>query len=145
MLSIPSPNSLDATRLVVERTSSPKPVPDSSTLVFGQTFTDHMLTVRWNISTGWDAPVIKPYAPLQLDPASTVLHYAPTLFEGMKVRVLGAHCSLVGQGADRDGRARQAYKDKQGRTRLFRPDLNMARCALLLQRRYSHAVSLNIR
>lgn len=99
MLSIPSPNALDATRLVVERTSSPKPVPDSSTLVFGQTFTDHMLTVRWNISTGWDAPVIKPYAPLQLDPASTVLHYAPTLFEGLK-----------------------AYKGKDGVPRLFRPD-----------------------
>lgn len=89
MLSIPSPNALDASRLVIEPTPSPKPVPsDSSTLVFGQTFTDHMLTVRWNVSTGWDAPVIKPYAPLMLDPASTVLHYAPTLFEGMKVRPL---------------------------------------------------------
>ena len=37
-------------------------------------------------------------------PSSTVLHYAQCLFEGLK-----------------------AYRDKDGKVRLFRPDLNMAR------------------
>lgn len=58
-----------------------------------------MLTIPWNSTTGWGTPKIQPYAPLQLDPSSTVLHYAPTLFEGLK-----------------------AYKGKDGVPRLFRPD-----------------------
>ncbi|GAA6009044.1 uncharacterized protein JCM10292_002463 [Rhodotorula paludigena] len=103
-MSVPSVAPLDASKLRIELTPSPKDLPHPSTLVFGQTFTDHMLTAKWNIQTGWADPVIQPYGPLALDPSSTVLHYAPTLFEGMK-----------------------AYVDKQGRTRLFRPDLNMAR------------------
>ncbi|GAA5854504.1 hypothetical protein JCM8547_004867 [Rhodosporidiobolus lusitaniae] len=104
MVFIPSANELDAGKLTVELTKSPKAIPESSSLVFGQTLTDHMLCIPWNISTGWGAPEIKPYAPLPLDPASTVLHYAATLFEGLK-----------------------AYKDTAGRTRLFRPDLNLKR------------------
>jgi branched-chain amino acid aminotransferase len=39
-----------------------------------------------------------------LEPSSTVLHYAQTIFEGMK-----------------------AYHDTEGRVRLFRPDMNMGR------------------
>lgn len=58
-----------------------------------------MLTIPWNSSTGWGNPKIQPYGPLALDPSSTVLHYAPTLFEGMK-----------------------AYKSEDGVARLFRPD-----------------------
>ena len=58
-----------------------------------------MICVPWNSATGWGAPKIQPYAPLNLDPSSTVLHYAPTLFEGLK-----------------------AYKGKDGVPRLFRPD-----------------------
>lgn len=42
--------------------------------------------------------------PLELDPSSTVFHYAFTLFEGMK-----------------------AYRQEDGTVRLFRPDKNMAR------------------
>lgn len=42
--------------------------------------------------------------PLELDPSSTVFHYAFTLFEGMK-----------------------AYRQEDGTIRLFRPDMNMAR------------------
>lgn len=57
-----------------------------------------MLTIKWSKPNGWAAPKIEPYGPLSLDPSSTVLHYAPTLFEGMK-----------------------AYKDKNGVARLFRP------------------------
>lgn len=39
-----------------------------------------------------------------MDPSSTVLHYAQTLFEGMK-----------------------AYRDQNGKVTLFRPDMNMKR------------------
>lgn len=95
---------LDASALVIQQTKSPKQPPPSSTLVFGHSFSDHMLTVSWNSASGWAPPSIQPYAPLTLDPSSVIFHYAPSLFEGMK-----------------------AYKDVQGRVRLFRPDMNMAR------------------
>lgn len=85
------------------------------------TQTDHMLTIPWNILTGWGRPKIgqcKPYirrvrvhsthclkdAPLVLEPSATVFHYAQTLFEGMK-----------------------AYRDQNGKVTLFRPDMNMKR------------------
>lgn len=63
-----------------------------------------MLTVPWSSAAGWGVPKIEPYGPLALDPSSTVLHYAPCLFEGMK-----------------------AYMDDKGVARLFRPDKNMER------------------
>ncbi|KAK6907706.1 branched-chain amino acid aminotransferase [Kwoniella mangroviensis CBS 10435] len=95
---------LDASLMKITKTTSPKtPLPPSK-LVFGKTFTDHMLTVNWNSANGWGTPEIKPYAPLELDPSSTVFHYAFTLFEGMK-----------------------AYRQEDGTVRLFRPDMNMAR------------------
>lgn len=65
---------------------------------------DHMLTVEWTKSGGWEAPKIAPYHNLSLDPATCVFHYAFECFEGMK-----------------------AYKDKNGNIRLFRPDMNMTR------------------
>lgn len=90
--------------MTVELTKNPKPQPPASKLVFGHTFTDHMLTVPWNAKTGWGTPEIKPYQPLSLDPSSSVLHYAFTLFEGSK-----------------------AYRGPNNSVRLFRPDKNMAR------------------
>ncbi|WRT68092.1 branched-chain amino acid aminotransferase [Kwoniella shivajii] len=95
---------LDASLLKVTKTTSPKtPLPPSK-LVFGKTFTDHMLTINWSSGNGWGNPEIKPYGKLELDPSSTVFHYAFTLFEGMK-----------------------AYRQEDGTVRLFRPDMNMAR------------------
>ncbi|WWC71077.1 branched-chain amino acid aminotransferase [Kwoniella pini CBS 10737] len=95
---------LDPSLLKISKTTTPKtPLPPSK-LVFGKTFTDHMLTINWNSANGWATPEIKPYAPLELDPSSTVFHYAFTLFEGMK-----------------------AYRQEDGTVRLFRPDMNMAR------------------
>ncbi|KAG8751983.1 hypothetical protein FRC14_007475 [Serendipita sp. 396] len=63
-----------------------------------------MLTIPWSQTTGWQAPQIRPYGPLSLEPSVTVLHYAQTLFEGMK-----------------------AYRDENGKVTLFRPDMNMKR------------------
>lgn len=98
------PRDLDSSLLVVEESKNRKQPPPSSTLVFGHSFSDHMLSAHWNSKNGWAPPVIHPYAPLTLDPSSVIFHYAPSLFEGMK-----------------------AYKDVQGRVRLFRPDMNMKR------------------
>ena len=51
---------------------------------FGIHFTDHMFTVEWTPDTGWSGARITPYAPLTLDPATAVLHYAQETFEGLK-------------------------------------------------------------
>jgi branched-chain amino acid aminotransferase len=45
-----------------------------------------MLYVEFSPELGWSAPQIKPYGPLNLDPASSCFHYCPNVFEGMKVR-----------------------------------------------------------
>ncbi|KAJ7071270.1 branched-chain amino acid aminotransferase II [Mycena amicta] len=88
----------------ITRNTTPKTPPPAHSLVFGRTFTDHMLAIPWDAVSGWGVPEIKPYGPLQLEPSATVLHYAQTLFEGMK-----------------------AYRDEAGKVTLFRPDMNMKR------------------
>lgn len=45
-------------------------------LIFGATFTDHMLRCPWDKSTGWADPAIVPFGPMEMNPASAVLHYA---------------------------------------------------------------------
>lgn len=95
---------LDASKLKITRNPNPsKPRPNDE-LVFGQTFTDHMLTIPWSAKEGWGAPHIKPYANLSLDPSSCVFHYAFELFEGLK-----------------------AYRTPQNTITMFRPDKNMVR------------------
>ncbi|CAO3598753.1 unnamed protein product [Absidia cylindrospora] len=96
--------SLDASKVKVTKSQILKPLVANKDLVFGQTFTDHMITADWNEQKGWLAPEIRPYENLSLAPSAVVFHYASECFEGMK-----------------------AYKDKKGNTRLFRPDMNMAR------------------
>ena len=49
--------------------------PSKEDLVFGRTFTDHMLTVEWDADNGWNAPKILPYQDLKIDPSATSLHY----------------------------------------------------------------------
>ena len=95
---------LKVSALTIKENTNKKTPPPNADLQFGHTFTDHMLLIPWNAEKGWSAPSIVPYGPLALDPSSTVFHYAPCLFEGLK-----------------------AYVDKAGTPRLFRPDKNMAR------------------
>lgn len=95
---------LQAKSLKVTQSNAPKVKPAAQDLVFGKQFTDHMLTIKWSAKHGWESPEIRPFANLSLDPSANVLHYASTLFEGMK-----------------------AYVDKNGQPRLFRPDKNMER------------------
>lgn len=70
--------------IALSRTSSPKPLPDERQLGFGRYFTDHMYRVEWDRAQGWHGARIEPYAPLVLDPAAAVLHYAQAIFEGGK-------------------------------------------------------------
>lgn len=71
---------------------------------FGRVFTDHMAVIDWSEGEGWHDPRIAPRAPLTLDPASAVLHYAQEIFEGLK-----------------------AYRHDDGVVALFRPDANARR------------------
>lgn len=96
--------SIDPAAMSISRTATPKTKLPNEELTFGSTFSDHMLEIDWNVNTGWQAPQIGPYRPLQLDPASTSLHYALQCFEGMK-----------------------AYLDDDNCIRLFRPECNMER------------------
>eukprot|EP00158_Paraphelidium_tribonemae_P003035 Partr_v1_DN25852_c0_g1_i4_m2847 putative branched-chain-amino-acid aminotransferase len=106
MFSSCRPALIRASTLSVEQTQKPKALIPNKDLVFGKTFSDHMLTVDWDASTGWSSPRIHPHSPISLDPSAVVFHYGTEVFEGMK-----------------------AYKDKQGKIRMFRPDMNMKRIA----------------
>lgn len=89
----------------VEKTTSPKPIPDKDNpLVFGTIFTDHMFVMDYEKGKGWYDPRIVPYAPISLEPSAMVFHYGQEMFEGLK-----------------------AYKTEDGRTLLFRPDKNIER------------------
>ena len=73
---------------------------------FGRVFTDHMITARWDATAGWHDAALSAYAPISVDPASVVLHYGQTVFEGLK-----------------------AYRQPDGGAALFRPERNAARMA----------------
>ena len=71
---------------------------------FGKHFTDHMVSAQWTRERGWYDARLTAYAPLTVDPASVVLHYAQEVFEGLK-----------------------AYRQPDGSVALFRPERNAAR------------------
>jgi branched-chain amino acid aminotransferase len=50
---------------------------------FGRIFSDHMLEVEYR-DGGWRQPFIKPYGPIEISPALSVLHYGQSVFEGTK-------------------------------------------------------------
>ena len=102
----PAINDLDASKLTITHTTTPRPVPEinSKEVWSVKACTDHMVTVKWTEDAGWHAPEIKPYGPLTIMPTASCLHYATQCFEGMKV-----------------------YRGYDGKLRLFRPDKNCAR------------------
>ncbi len=53
-------------------------------LGFGRLFTEHMVTIPYREGAGWGRGTLSPYAPIQLDPAASVLHYGQAIFEGFK-------------------------------------------------------------
>jgi len=60
-----------------------KPAPDDD-LPFGDIYTDHMLMVDYKEGQGWFNARIVPFADICLSPAAITIHYAQSLFEGMK-------------------------------------------------------------
>ncbi len=71
---------------------------------FCKAFTDHMVSIIWDRETGWHDAEVLPYGPIPLDPASSVLHYAQEIFEGLK-----------------------AYRRPDGSITTFRPEANAKR------------------
>jgi branched-chain amino acid aminotransferase len=98
------------TALSFTRTLNPNPAtPERVAEVlaapgFGKYFTDHMVTIDWNPEQGWHNAAVGPYRPIELDPATSVFHYAQEIFEGLK-----------------------AYRQPDGSIGSFRPDANAAR------------------
>lgn len=43
-----------------------------------------MAHVRWTVDAEWHGHQVRPYGPLTLDPAASVLHYGQEIFEGIK-------------------------------------------------------------
>ena len=92
-------------------TPHPAPVPGETRAEaianprFGTVFTDHMVVIDYDADRGgWHHAEIGPRAPIPLDPATSVLHYAQEIFEGLK-----------------------AYRHPDGSIALFRPEANAAR------------------
>jgi branched-chain amino acid aminotransferase len=71
---------------------------------FGRYFTDSMFVARYRTGDGWYDARLTAYAPLQLDPSTAALHYAQSIFEGLK-----------------------AYAQPDGSVATFRPGANAAR------------------
>lgn len=72
-----STSTFRAADIVVKKIQHGKPKPvDSKSLVFGATYSDHMLTIKHNEGSGWEKPVIEPLQPLSIHPGAKVLHYA---------------------------------------------------------------------
>ncbi len=91
--------------ITVELTKHPKSKPtDTNKLGFGSVFTDHMFIMNYDEGQGWHNARIVPYGPIALEPSAMCLHYGQTVFEGMK-----------------------AYRTRDNRILLFRPEKNMAR------------------
>ena len=85
----------------VTRSTNLKEKPDQNNLGFGKYFTDHMFLMDYDEGIGWHDARIVPYAPIPMDPATMVLHYAQETFEGLK-----------------------AYRNPEGEILLFRPEMN---------------------
>lgn len=102
---------IESSKLIIKRTDAPKHKLPLEDLKFGKSFSDHMLEIDWDAKTGWHVPIIRKFENFSISPAASALHYGIECFEGMK-----------------------AYKDSDGRVRLFRPDMNMARLNLSMER-----------
>ena len=91
-----------------EPNAAPVAVNDRAAMLvdpgFGRVFTDHMAIVRYAEDRGWYDAKITARAPLTVDPATAVLHYAQEVFEGLK-----------------------AYRLDDGGVALFRPEANARR------------------
>lgn len=89
----------------ITRTTAPKGKPKAGeSLGFGKIFTDHMFLMNYTEGKGWHNARIAPFGDISLSPAAMVYHYGQEMFEGLK-----------------------AYKTEDGRTVMFRPEMNAKR------------------
>ncbi len=88
----------------ITKTTAPKEKPFDKALGFGKYFTDHMFIMQYTPEKGWHDAEIRPFGPIEIHPAATVLHYGSEIFEGMK-----------------------AYRKEDGSVQLFRPIENIRR------------------
>ena len=88
----------------ITKATAKKQKPKDSELAFGNVFTDHMFVMDFQEEKGWYDPRIEPYGPFPLDPAAAVLHYAQAVFDGLK-----------------------AFRSRDGKVRLFRPQKHVER------------------
>jgi len=91
-------------QLTITKADQLKTKPDDAKLGFGSNFTDHMFNMDYNPQDGWHNPRIEPYASIDMDPATMVLHYGQAVFEGLK-----------------------AFSTESGAIQLFRPKDNFKR------------------
>ncbi|WP_374032344.1 branched-chain amino acid aminotransferase [Bdellovibrio bacteriovorus] len=94
------------TTITKNLTATPKTLPPSDQLGFGQHFSDHMFVAKYTEGKGWSEAGVVPYGPLSLDPGASVFHYGQALFEGMK-----------------------AFRKEDGEVVFFRPEFNYHRLA----------------
>ena len=91
-----------------ELSANPRSAAERETILanpgFGRHFTDHMVRIDWDAASGWHDARLIPYGPLELDPATNVLHYGQAIFEGLK-----------------------AYRHADGSIKTFRPEANAER------------------
>jgi branched-chain amino acid aminotransferase len=78
---------------------------DWENLAFGKCFSDHMFIMEF-AGGEWKKGNIVPFEPIPMHPAMSAIHYGQSIFEGLK-----------------------AYRRKDGRVTIFRPDKNAQRFA----------------
>ena len=98
-------------QLTVSRTTSRAAKPDARSLGFGKFFSDHSVLIDWQNDMGWHDARVVPRGSLELDPATSVLHYGQSVFDGLKAfrTVAGKvvlfradrHCARMEAGAAR--------------------------------------------
>lgn len=86
------------------------PQADLKAPEFGKTPTDHMFSATYK-NGSWQDAKITPFANLSLSPFTLALHYAQSVFEGMK-----------------------AFRTAQGQTVVFRPEAHHARLTQTMER-----------
>ena len=92
----------------ITRTDNPTPDERREEILkdpaFGKIFSDHMAIVDWTADEGWHDARIVPFGPFELSPATCVLHYGQSIFEGLK-----------------------AFRHEDGSVSAFRPESNARR------------------
>lgn len=95
---------IEAETIKIQKTTESRlPNIDFKELKFGTTFADHMFVMDYKDGK-WQQPSILPFQNMSMSPASSVIHYGQSVFEGLK-----------------------AFKNDNGEFGLFRPDRNIAR------------------